>query len=105
MFKNLTPHTINLVLNDGAKLVVEPELNPARVATEETFIGLQDGVEIFTITFGDVTDLPEPSDGVNFIVSKMVADACPGRKDLFYPTRLVRDEAGRVVACKGLGHV
>lgn len=103
MFKNLTPHTVNLVTDNG-ELVLEPSGELARVSTIEEPDGFLDGVEIFQLTYGSVEGLPDPIDGTYYVVSKMVRDACPDRTDLFYPTRLLRDDAGRIVGAGGLAH-
>ena len=52
-------------------------------------------------TFGKVTGLPAPHEGVRYIVSSRVADACPDRKDLVVPGPAVRDENGNQIGCEG----
>jgi hypothetical protein len=42
---------------------------------------------------------------VGFVVSSIVAQAVPDRRDVFVPARPVRDEKGRIVACRALGRV
>ena len=103
MFVNLTPHAINLVFEGGEK-IVQPEPISARVSTIEVEDGIIDSIPAFKLSYGAVQDLPDPIEGTVFIVSKMVRDACPDRLDLYYPTRLVRDETGRIVGCSGLAH-
>lgn len=49
-----------------------------------------------------VTGLPEPRDGVWYVVSQYVADAALDRTDLLVPWPLVWDEAGQMIGCKGL---
>ncbi len=56
-------------------------------------------------TFGEVTNLPEASDGTLLIVSRVVADASPARHDLVVPDQLVRNDAGQVVGAKSLSFV
>lgn len=106
MFKNLTPHAINLVNTVGREMVIQPEPVPARVSAIETYetTMLDSGMEVFTIVYGEVTNLPDPEEGVVLIVSKLVRDACPERSDLYYPTRLIRDNKGQIVGCAGLAH-
>lgn len=103
MFVNLTPHAVNIVVN-GNEMVIEPTGVCPRVYTIEEPDGSIDGIQVFRLTYGSVEGLPEPVEGTNLIVSKMVRDACPNRTDLFYPTRLLRDDAGRIVGCGGLAH-
>jgi hypothetical protein len=45
-------------------------------------------------------DLPEPQEGVWFIVSSVVVSAHPERRDLLVPSDLVRDGSGVVTACR-----
>ena len=66
-FINLTPHKV--VLNSGE--VFLPEATPVRISTSYTpFI---DGV--CEVKFGQLVGLPEPQEGVVFIVSGMAAQA------------------------------
>ena len=56
------------------------------------------------VAYGIVNELPAPSDGVVYIVSKMVADAkhhIP-RDDLYYPGELKRNVKGEIIGCYGL---
>ena len=53
--------------------------------------------------WGDVIGLPEPSEGIAYIVSQMVAARVPHRKDVFSPGTgpkdgAVRDDKGQIVA-------
>lgn len=63
-----------------------------------------DGSEIplVTIGYGAPIGLPDEEEGTLLVVSKIVADAAPGRSDLVMPDLVVRDDAGRIVACRGL---
>ena len=46
-------------------------------------------------------DLCDEMDGVILIVSTLVKNASPDRKDLVSPGELIRNEAGQPVGCKG----
>lgn len=101
---NLTPHPINL-----GSITLEPAGPAPRCATITTqrdplTIG---GVTIPVeeISIGDVAGLPEPQEGLAYIVSRVVAEAAPERRDLYIPNRLTRDERGRVTGCESLGQV
>lgn len=105
---NLTPHTINIVLGNGT-FDVPASGTVARCSQSETVLGtvVVDGIEI-PITgqsFGEVVDLPAPKDGVFYIVSRLVASACPSRSDLLIPGPMVRDDDGKVIGCRGLSRV
>jgi len=105
---NLTPHSIHIVV-DGRTVTLPPEGTPPRVSTTETSAGtvVLDGAEVpvTTVATGELTGLPQPQEGVGYLVSRMVAEAAPQRRDLFIPHGLVRDEQGRVTGCSGLGQV
>ena len=102
--RNLTPHPVNLFV--GNEWVVLPPDGPApRVATIEVpinedlpFVGVK-------VEYGDIQDLPPQEDGVALIVSLLCCQAAPERPDLWYPTRLVRDEQGHVVGCGALARI
>lgn len=101
MFKNLTPHELNIVTADGI-LDVPASGTVARCSQREISVDIIHGVEITRQVFGAVVDLPEPEDGTYYIVSRIVAAACEDRDDLLIPGPLVRDDAGNVIGCKGL---
>ena len=103
---NLTPHDVNYYVQDEI-LVTFPVIstNPDDLPRCEKF---SETVEIpglnfktYKTRFGEVNDLPEPADGVFYIVSALVRDRRQDRKDLLSPTDAVRDEKGRVIGCRG----
>ena len=101
---NLCPHTID-VLNDAGlpALTIAPSGTVARVSQREEvvdFPGLP--CRVTRQVFGEVVDLPPVTPGVCFIVSRLVAAACPTRTDLLIPGPLARDESGNVIGCRGL---
>ena len=105
--RNLTPHTLNIF--DAAGEVELTQIAPtsgeiARVSVEYVRAGELSGLPAFRASYGDVTGLPEPADGVAYIVSGLVAAApgVAGREDVFAPGELVRDAKGRPIGCKGL---
>lgn len=102
MLKNLTPHVINVFINDTVMKTIIPEERPARCTQSQRLFDVIDGIPINRTTYGEVYDLPLPQEGVYYIVSKLVAEACPDRKDLLIPGALIRDEGGRVKGCHGL---
>lgn len=98
-FKNYTPHPI--ALNDGRTFASE---GLARVsATFSSFD--EDGV--CNQEFGQVTGLPEPADGVLYIVSALVLTAAKaaGRTDCVAPATghpdCKRNDKGFIVSVPG----
>jgi len=108
--KNLTPHTVNVVGENGTVVfTVEPSGIVARCQATTVVIGevSVDGVT-FPMTetkFGELQDMPDPEEDTIFIVSTLVAQAAKGRNDVVIPNEVVRDEAGRIVGCKSFGRV
>ena len=95
----LTPHPI--VIDDGTTvLTIVPSGTIARVTTSLTDLG--DG--LFTRTWGDVVDLPDPQDNTIYIVSAMVAGRVLDRTDVASPATDMakRDDNGRIVSVPGL---
>lgn len=104
--RNLTPHAVTLC---SGRTVVElpPDGLVARRddMTEPTGSVDVGGLAIpcVRVDHGAISGLPDQMDGVLLIVSRVVAEALPGRSDLCFPTDLVRDADGHVVGCRSLG--
>ncbi|MEU9774282.1 hypothetical protein [Streptomyces sp. NPDC047968] len=104
---NLTPHPVRLVAEDGTTLTeLQPSPTPAR-RTESTepeppLIAKGITVPVVRLSFGPVENLPPPTPGTAYVVSRPVADAHPDRDDLLVPARLVRDANGVTTGCRAL---
>lgn len=109
-FINLTPHEITLSTAVGG--IILPSLGVARATETRTWVarlfptdpelGLHDSLDVERVTYGNVVGLPGPADGCVYIVSQIVANAVPGRRDVVYPGRLIRDDQGRPTGCTSL---
>lgn len=77
-FVNLTPHIVRL--NDGTEFA--PSGKIARVTSVYSSF---DANGIANVKFGEVQNLPEPEDGIVYIVSALIAAACHARKDVVSP--------------------
>ena len=106
-FVNLTPHVINIV---GGP-TFEPSGIIARVSSETRLVKIVDGIRITETVYGKPgiecgrdwsTPLPEPAEGVAYIVSLMLASACPDRADFYVPNESIRDASGKITGCKSL---
>lgn len=117
---NLTPHEINIHISreDLPDLVVN--LHPRGVVPRvrvvsrslDPIVHTYDGahqddvrrceIPVTATTYGAVSDLPDPVPGTVYVVSRVVAEACPDRSDLLIPGEAVRDQGGRVIGCRGL---
>lgn len=110
MIRNLTPHPVTILGEDGgAVLTLQPEgiiprVREKHVADGEVTVG-DVTVPIARIHYADVEDLPAQKHGVHLVVSLLVAQAAPDRPDLLVPIGQVRDEQGRIIGCRGLGRL
>lgn len=82
--KNLTPHVINVEFATGT-LSFAPESEGARVRAEEKECAPVMGVPVISLTWGTTQGLPEPEKDVYLLVSTLVREANPSRKDLLSP--------------------
>ncbi len=103
MFINLTPHTITVLDQDSVLVkAIPPSGAVARLEKRDGDAILVDGIPVKRPHFGEVMNLPEPQDGIFFIVSAMVRTS-PGllsRGDLVSPADFVRDSQGNIVGCR-----
>ena len=103
---NRTEHEVKVFNVIGANI---PDLTleqytgqPIRVSCESRKVDTIEGIDIYENTYGEVTGLPEFKEGVFYVVSAMVRQALPNRKDLLSPGQLIRSEAGQPIGCLGL---
>jgi hypothetical protein len=115
---NATPHSITLVSREGVEqdnrrqflaetVEILREIPPsgilARVSMVNFPAGEIDGIAIESVTYGEIEGLPEPQEGVFYIVSGLVANAAAkiGRVDCLAPGALVRDKSnpGTILGC------
>ncbi len=100
---NLTPHTVNIYTEDLQESAIYPSQGIVRVSTKSKFIGILNGyTPLYQTEYGKVEGLPEEKEGVCYIVSMLVKQAMPHRKDLLSPSQPVRDFQGKVIGCLGL---
>ena len=78
-------------------------LGVARCETERIAIDSPDGIPWVKSKRANITNLPEPEEGVIYIVSMKVARAAKelGRTDCVAPSKRVRDEYGNRLGCLG----
>lgn len=109
MIINCTPHDVSiynttdccmyngsLYLREGDEEHPEPlsvypaAKEPARVTFVQKPAGMADGIPVYWWDPNEIVNLPEPKPETYYIVSKMLAQACPERKDLIFPGTVVR---------------
>ena len=119
MIINCTPHDMaiynisDLILNNGRLYLHEkagmeyPEplrvypaaKEPARMHFVQGDPGMADGILVFRWAPYGITGLPDAKPGTYYIVSKILAQACPEREDLIFPGTLVYDAEDNVGGC------
>lgn len=99
---NCTPHDLNIVREDGSILTIAPSGIIPRCTQMAEVICSLDGIAVTRQVFGEVYDLPAPKPDTYLVVSRLVASAAKGRKDLLVPGPMVRGDDGRPCGCKGL---
>lgn len=99
---NCTPHEINIVKEDGSILTIEASGIVPRCTQTEAHVTSINGIAVTKQVFGEVINLPEAQPGVFLVVSRLVASAAKGRKDLLVPGPMIRGEDGRPCGCRGL---
>lgn len=105
IFINLTPHAINVIdRDDQMTTTFEPSGALARVSSSFAATVELDDFALNRQIFGEVENLPDPKEGIIYIVSGMVLDRCKGRSDVVAPrtdNTAVRNEKGHIVAVRG----
>lgn len=75
----------------------------ARIPTQEEKVALSSsGTPIIRLCYSEPVGIPEPKEGIMYLVSAVVMNEVHNRDDLICPGRPVRDGTGqKVVACRG----
>lgn len=60
------------------------------------------GIPLTRTVYGKAEGLSDYKEGTFYIVSQLVKNALPQRKDLLVPTNVVRNKAGNIVGCESL---
>ena len=102
MLKNLTPHVLNILCEDGNWKNLPTDGPPARCSVTPHKVFTIEGVQVNKTTFDRIVDLPEPMAETLLVVSRIVKEACPERSDLLCAGEMIRDKEGKVVGCRGL---
>jgi len=75
---------------------------PCYVKTNQIIIGKIDGIPIAKTEFDSIVNLPDPEDGVYYIVSRISMDYVPFKREdvlcVDTGTTALRDENGQVIA-------
>lgn len=104
---NLTPHDLNMYKGDVVSEVIPPS-GLARAEEIGTLTEYRNGYPVRVKKYGNIHGLPEPKEGVMYVVSAIVAKAAKdeGRwEDIFVPDDSVRDEKNRIIGARGFAHI
>ena len=97
-FVNLIGHDITI---SGHATLPKCE-NPCRVETKQRIIGHLAGIPIAETHFEKIVNLPEPENGVYYLVNRITMDFVPFDREDVYSVdtghSAIRDENGQVVA-------
>lgn len=97
---NLTPHNVDICDECGNVIkTYEASGVVARVAHGWETIEYIDDVPVVVRKNVNVINLPEPQEGIMYIVSNIILDYCYDRLDLLAPVKQVKIN-GRVVGCQ-----
>ncbi len=104
-FKNYTPHVIRIEDETGERTAFG-SLGLARVAVSQTRVESPGKFRMMRNEYGQVEGLPEPQEGVVYVVSGLVLDRAKaeGRTDCVAPDTgrdVIRDEKGQIEAVRG----
>lgn len=108
-FTNLTPHDVNVILNDGTQIVFPKTGIVPRASEVRENLEPINGIPVVKISYGQVECLPTDLDKNGFyIVSMLVGPlmTAMGFTNVYgpdtSPSGAVRNEKGQVTGCKGL---
>lgn len=104
---NLCPHFVEVLATDGKTIItLDPAEKPARVNNARRTLGFltvgDTAVRVTALRSFEVRGLPDPVDGVYYVVSSIVAQALPEREDLLVPGNLVRSTKGEKIRAREL---
>ena len=99
---NLTPHDITVEKKDGTRVTYPASGQVARVEIEDVCVGHVDGLPVYKGKPKKLVGIPNPQDGVMYIVSLFVLQHA-NREDLVSPNTsdAIRDDEGKIVAVRG----
>ena len=100
---NKVPHPVNILDAENRIIKVFPKsVGMIRLEQTTVRVGFIGEVPISSTAFGMPEKLPEYSSGTFYIVSHLVKNSLPDRRDLLVPAEIVRDTDGNIIGCKSL---
>lgn len=105
MIKNLTKDDVVILDKNNVEIAVFPAFTGDKRVTTNTKYKSAPAIDGIPVSKKDkvfVTNLPDPKDGVYYIVYNSVKNACPEREDLLITGRAVKDRSGKIIGFTGL---
>ena len=99
VYVNLTPHELNVVMDDGEIVHIQPSGLKATCDTSTVPVRRIGGATGYRRSYGAVHGIPDPQDGVVYVTSGPAAEAAH-RQDVVSPGDQIQLADGRR-ACKG----
>ena len=103
-FINLTMHDINLYdYEDKYNFVIHtipPSGDIVRLDSAEETLFRLGNIEVNQVTYSSADELPPMVKNQYYIVSALVANAYPDRRDFLMVHKTVRDDNGRIIGCR-----
>ena len=102
---NLTPHTINLLDPKTKETLAYFESQGSVRVGMDNKITIQNGVPVGETKYNELEGLPDPKEGVVYILSNISFNAAKdqGRKDICYPSgQMFRDDKGKIIGMEFL---
>jgi hypothetical protein len=108
-YVNLTKHDVVIYPNGPATITIRPSGTVARIRESVLSRSSNGDVDFVSVDISEtkISGLPEPKDGVVYIVSMPTAMTLrrTRNRDIVYPYDPVLDERGRIIGCRSLAHV
>jgi len=104
---NLTPHKVRIIRN-GCNIILPACKHPPRLKREGFKSGYvelgRNTIPIYDNTYTNCAGLPSRKHGVFYIVSSLIAQSYPDRRDFLIPNP-VRDEEKNIIGCTSFSRV
>lgn len=98
---NYTPHDVHIIRN-GETIATFPTKGSIRIKRHEHQTTQYYGIPVYQVTQDpNPSHLPAPLPYTKFIVSSIVAEAHPHRRDFITPHKLVKDSSNRIIGTEG----
>ena len=101
MIVNMTPHDVTVIIDKDLSVVFKSQ---GRIELREIIepADMIDNIPIVRMQFAADKQIPLYQEGTYYIVSRIIKDTYPFRKDLLVPAQFERNAHGVIIGCKSL---